>query len=93
MPSSALQARDPRARKECSGTGKRWEIRKLSAGADVSVESSVHPREQRRVPRSTIQGMGSTELKCAALLVRTAFTLTLHFTKTTQENGRKEEFF
>ena len=43
-------------------------MRKLSTGGEVSVESSVQPREQRRLRRSTIQGMGSTELKWAALL-------------------------
>jgi hypothetical protein len=64
-------------------------MRKLSAGGEVSVESSVQPREQRMLPRSAIQGMGSTELKCAAWLVRTMFTLTLHFNQD-QTGGRKE---
>jgi hypothetical protein len=65
MKSSSLQARDPRVSEERSGTGKRGEIRKLSADGEVSVESSVQPHEQRRLPRSRIQGMGSTELKWA----------------------------
>jgi len=65
MKSSSLQARDPRLSEERSGTGKRGEIRKLSADGEVSVESSVQPHEQRRLPRSRIQGMGSTELKWA----------------------------
>jgi len=69
MPSSALQARDPRVRKERCGTGKRWEMRKLWAVARLAPNLQVTTRERRRLSRSAIQGMGSTELKCAALLV------------------------
>lgn len=42
MASSALQARDPRDRKERCGTGKHSEMRKLSAGGEVSAEFSGH---------------------------------------------------
>ena len=51
MASSALQARDPRDRKERCGTGKHWQMRKLSAGGEVSAESSGNQtRETAVVP-------------------------------------------
>jgi len=42
MAISPLQARDPRERKERCGQGKHWEMRKLSAGGEVSAESAGH---------------------------------------------------
>ena len=58
MASSALQARDPRVRRGRYVEHERWEMRELSAGGEVSVESSGRAREQRRSSRSTIREYG-----------------------------------
>ena len=57
MAISALQARDPGVREDRCGTRKRWELRELSAGGEVSVESQIKQARKEGRPVRNLGGV------------------------------------